>query len=446
VNPELPDARPPEASVMARPLGAVSGCHTPAELGPVQAGERIALIDVLRGFALLGIFLVNMDFFRLPASVMFLDPPLYDGKWDRLADAVVVALAQSKFFTLFSFLFGYGMALQMRRAAERGATFVPRYLARCGWLFVFGLLHTVLLWNGDILLSYAILGGCLLVLRRQTDRALIVWAIGATLLALTISIGLGLLMLITSVPGLLPPDAALDMRQMQLQALAEAADTIRFHANGHWLEIAQYRVTEWVTFILPFTALLMWPNVLAMFLLGMVAARRGFLDQTDQFRGVHRVSWAVGILIGIPCNVMLIGMSGGQVNDLNSMIAFLSTPVSAPAMTGLYVVILISLWRWEWVRDRLQILSPVGRMALTNYILQSVIATLLFNGYGLGWMGGVGPLAGTGIVVTIFLLQILFSHAWLRAFRFGPLEWLWRSLTYWKWQPILREPQPSVIV
>lgn len=440
-----------ESSVVATAVVAEPVSVSKPLTAPVTAGERIALIDVVRGFALFGIFIVNMGFMRMPMDAMSIDPPLYDGPWDLWANTAVIATFQGKFFVLFSFLFGYGMALQMRRAADRGAEaeFKSRYLSRCLWLLVFGVLHAVFLWAGDILLSYAILGMGLLLLRKWPS-----WLLGylsALMLSLAIFVTgvIVILIAVVTFPGIenLVDDpgfrSGLDPHVREVETLTSLAHTIQLYANGTWSAVTGHRVMEWASFITPFTIITMWPMVLAMFLLGMVASRSGFFAEPERFRGVHRVMWAVGLLIGIPGNYVFSQFSYVEQNDALQLLAALFQPLTAPALTALYVVILITLWRFVWTQNRLAMLAPVGRMALTNYIGQSVIATFLFNSHGLGWMGGVGTMNSLGLVVLIFLCQILFSHAWLKVFRFGPLEWLWRCLTYGCWQPIWREPQPT---
>ena len=428
-----------QTAVVAQPASS-----TLALDAPIPAGERIALIDVLRGFALFGILLVNVEFFRLPGQAILFDLRLYDLPLDRLADGAVQILAEGKFFTLFSFLFGYGMALQMRRASDPGVGFRRRFVTRCAWLALFGLLHATLVWDGDILFTYGVLGLVLLLVRFQPTWLLGYWSGLAFALAMCAS-GFGALIIYGLEDlGLGGMIRGYEPRQDEVHLLGQAADTILLYAHGPWLAVTTHRTAEWLGTMLPITVFMMWPNVLATFLLGLIASRHRFLERPEQHRGVHRVLWAVGLLIGIPGTILLWQFYYVEPRPILSVWAVALSPVLAPAQTALYVVILITVWRWAWMRDRLSILAPVGRMVLTNYLTQSLVCGVIFYSHGWGLIGGVTPMAGLALVGAIFLTQILISHAWLSVFRFGPMEWLWRGLTYRSWQPMWRELQPSL--
>lgn len=413
----------------------------PAEqpsLQPVRSMDRIALLDILRGFALFGIFMVNMNFMRMPVQTVLLEPPLDIGSWDEAAKMISRIGFESKFYVLFSFMFGYGMALQMRRAEMDPKAFASRFARRCGWLLLFGLLHATLLWNGDILTSYALVGFSLLLFRKLPT-----WLLGftAALLLLLSMLFTAAAAWLTAVLPELMNIPAVEANKSDLQLLRDVANNITLYSTGSILEIVQHRTIEWLVFVTPFTAIMMWPNILAMFLLGMVAARNNFLEANQKHRILHRLMWALGILFGIPLNFLAYDFDYSGHHDSSVVMAYLLNPLAAPAQSALYIVILITLSQNIWLQQRLSLLAPVGRMALTNYLGQSLITTLMFTSLGFGWMGGVGAMDGLRLVLLIFLLQLLFSHIWLHFFRFGPFEWVWRCLLYGKWYPITREPQ-----
>lgn len=397
-----------------------------AAAGPVPAGERIEVVDILRGFALFGILVVNMASFKSAAGIPGLGPEA--GGVDRLASLGILLFAQSKFFTLFSFLFGYGFSIQLLRARERGVSFVPRFARRLLVLLGFGLAHAVLLWNGDILTLYAVAGFVLILFRDRSPRALLVWA-GALLLgALLLFLGaLGALELYRATAGGAARVAGLEASFLEGFAQVRAEE-LRLYGGGGYAEIVAGRAKG-----LPGTwafLLLISPTVLAMFLLGLWAGKRGVLrDVEDHLPLLRRVRfWGLGI--GLPLN-MAVAAAQAQLGPISGLLVLgVDLALAGPVLSMGYAAALVLLARRAGWGGRLAPLAATGRMALTNYLLQSLICTTLFYRYGFGLYGEVGPAAGLLPCVGIYALQIPLSAWWLGRYRFGPLEWVWRSLTY----------------
>lgn len=413
----------------------------PAETaGSPATAERIEIVDILRGFALFGILLVNMAPFKAAAG-----PPSFgaDGPLvDRLASLGILLLAQSKFFTLFSFLFGFGFAIQLLRAQARGVPFVPRFARRLLVLLVFGLLHAVLIWDGDILTLYALFGFVLLLFRDSAPRTLLRWSAGLLLVQLLLlAAGIGVLAWWSATPA-----GAAQIVEVESvvgrELAATRADALHVYGAGSYGEILAERVSG-LPFVWGFLLSLQATPVFAMFLLGLYVGRRGILQRPDEHLALLRRTRFWGLLGGLLVNLLIVG-AFTQVGPVAALLVLgLNFPLGGPLLSMGYAATLALLVRRERWQCRLAPLAATGRMALTNYLLQSLICTTLFYGYGFGLFGRFGPAAGVLIAIVIYALQIPWSVWWLRRFQFGPMEWLWRSLTYGRVQPMRRQFVPN---
>jgi uncharacterized protein len=396
---------------------------------PVAKGERVQVIDVLRGFALLGILVVNMAAFRGPifseagaeAGVFFAVP-------DRVAAFLISFGFEQKFYVLFSFLFGYGLAVQMGRAAARGAPFVPRFLRRLFGLLMIGVAHALLLFSGDILVTYALLGVILLLLRNARDRVLL--GVAAVLTAL-----LPLVFIVAGTAFAALPDGGVEPG-FQAGALAEAESSVEAY-RGSPTEVIGERVREYPG-ALGFALLAQGPSALAMFLLGLWAGRRRLFERVEDSLSLLRRVLAIGLIVGVPGALIWATFGGldGFAFGPSFLLAGATDFATAPFLSAAYVATITLLYRTPAWERRLGFLAPVGRMALSNYLLQSLVGALIFTGYGLGLYGRVGAAGGLVLSVAIFAAQIPLSAWWLRRFDFGPAEWLLRSFTYARLQPI----------
>jgi uncharacterized protein len=404
---------------------------------PVPAAERYEALDLVRGFALFGILVVNMALFSWPAYSVLTGGRAWPTRLDVVADWLARFLAEGKFYPLFSFLFGIGITIQMERAQAHGRNFLGVYSRRLLALLAIGLAHAFLVWEGDVLMVYALFGFLMLAFRNRKPRTLLVWA--GIFLAIPVAI-YAVLSALMAIGSLVPSiDAEIQ------KALAEESDfyarltdeNLRVFARGSFAEICAARARNvglaW-QYLWSFA-----PTFLAMFLIGVYAGRRRiFQDIEGNLALIRRVAlWA--LVIGLPANALYtIGYELGSPLefDLVWVAAIAGVSVGGPALSLCYGAGLLLLLRRDDWRRRLRPLAATGRMALSNYLFQSLVCTTIFYSYGLGLYGSVGRAAGLGLAVVIYAIQLPLSVWWLRRFRFGPAEWLWRSLTYGKLQPM----------
>lgn len=398
-------------------------------LQPVGAGERIAVIDILRGCALLGILLMNMEAFSGPLDLAFtgIDPHWHGA--DYWADAAIYVLVQGKFFTLFSLLFGAGFSVMAQRAEAAGRAFAPFYLRRSAALLLIGLCHALLVWSGDILVIYALVALPLLACREAPRSWLPAMGVASYLAGALLVVILGALM---STMGHLDANAA------SLRAAVEHAGQAielqrQAYAHGSWAQAVGQRVRDLGAMLSGI--FVTGPEVLGMFLIGSWFARSGALAEPARFARLYaRLRWIalpVGLLLALAGAIWHPYQVPGTL-DLPGGIAY-----ALNALAGLLMCLGYLAWIVHW-RARLQVLAPAGRMALTHYIGQSLVCTAVFYGYGLGLFESMPRVWQLPFAVLLFALQVALSHAWLRYFRFGPLEWLWRAMTYLAWPPLRR--------
>jgi len=392
-------------------------------IGPVLRQERIAAVDILRGVAILGILIVNMGLFSSPAGL-----PAHQ-VW---ANAVISFFAQEKFKALFSFLFGLGLAVQMMRADARGVRFLPLYARRLGVLFLIGVAHFLLLWDGDILHDYAENGFVLVLFRRLSPKALLVSA-GVFLAVPLLFFGLTTYYSITH--RVSPPLLSWIAYETEPDDQQTIEQDRRMYSSGTYGEMITLRARELPGDLTPDTD---DAHVLALFLLGLYAGRRRILHDVPAHLPLLRRVQRWGLAIGIAGNAAF--AVGGAFDPAPTSVAQnvgrLCLVVAAPAMMLFYAATIVLLAQREAWRWRFAPLAAVGRMALSNYLLQSLICTTIFYSYGLALFGKVSPSLGLLLTVAVFLIQMPLSVWWLRRFQFGPIEWLWRSLTYWQPQPM----------
>jgi uncharacterized protein len=392
---------------------------------PIAAGERVELLDALRGLALFGILVVNMGAFKAD----FFGPPRHDDPLDVAATWLIAFGFQTKFYVLFSFLFGYGFSVQLARAAERGERAAGRYLRRLLGLLLLGLAHAILLFYGDILVTYAIFGLVLLLFRRVRGSVLV--GLAAVLLfgSALLFAGLGALASTAGEPE--PAEVARERDQQAREAERRAAAYRGTPAEAIGERLREYPGT------LAFALLGQGPTILAMFLLGLWAGRRRLAEHPEEHAPLLRRLLALGLHVGVPGALAWATYRTlyGFTFDARFLYAAALNFGTAPFLTAVYAIALATLWRDGRWRARLAPLAPVGRMALTNYLLQSATGAFLFTGYGLALYGRVGAALGLALSLAIFAAQVPLSAWWLRRFRFGPAEWVLRSLTYGRRQP-----------
>jgi uncharacterized protein len=400
---------------------------------PVGTGERMEIVDVIRGFAVFGILLVNMVMFNSPQQLAASSVEWWPAPVDQIARAAIAFFAEGKFYSIFSILFGLGLAIQADRAQARGAAIERLYLTRLLVLLLIGVTHAFLIWWGDILTIYAVLGLLLIFFRECKPRTLVVWTIVLLLIPIVLLCGLALLMLVLHVvPEASEVWVTIEAEMEKVEAGIDAS--VQAYAHGTFREIAAQRAAD-VAFTYQ-NLVMLGPMFLALFLIGLNLGKQEFFR--DVPARLPRVRGALPWIAALG----LIGngiYAAAQSLSPFSPARFLSVAlwvVAAPALALAYVSVILLLWQRPVWKRLLRLLAPVGRMALTNYLLQSLVCTTLFYSYGFGLYGKVSPSVGLVLTVVIFLLQIPLSVWWLNRFRFGPMEWVWRSLTYGKPQPM----------
>lgn len=379
---------------------------------------RIVHVDALRGFALFGILVVNSMVFASPYYGTGAVDPAFTSIWDRGVRAFVALFFETKFYLLFSFLFGYSFTLQMQSAERAGAGFTARILRRQAGLWLIGLGHAVFLFHGDILTTYAVLGLALLALRGQPEGRLLKIAKALVLVTGLFWLAMGLLYLLSGIgPG---------------EAGVAAAETARRNYTGSAATVVAQHLGElsevWIA-----VGLMQGPCALAMFLIGFVAGRRQMLAQPQAYRPLLRRLVMLGVWVGLPtaglyayASVALTG-SGWEIMALGLGL------LTAPFLTGAYVALMLMGFDTP-LGDRVaRILAPAGRMALSNYLLQSLACSLIFTAYGLRLIGQLSPLVVLEVCAAIFALQLIASRWWLQRFAYGPVEWGLRALTIAAW-------------
>ena len=409
-------------------------------LAPVADRERIVTLDILRGIALLGVVVANVWLwfsgiaFRFPAY----RHELLKVSLDSIVFMAIAIFISGKAISTFSFLFGHGFAVQMLRADARGRSVVPTYLRRLTVLLIIGLAHMAFLWYGDILTAYAILGFILVLFRKRTDRTLLVWI---AILMIAVPVILGAIPMLMSAFGaeIPPPDLTKD-------AARNAATLAVFQSGDYWAIVRENLVQAGKFFFGRKSVFLLY--ILGLFILGLYVGRRRMFENVRAHRALFRrlVIWGIpiGLTAGVALAILQVSLEP-QAILARPWLALVFTVVSvlgmAPLAAGYVAAVTLLLEKPEWA-DRLSVFAPVGRMALTNYLLQTVILVALFNGYGAGLIGHTGPTVGLVVALALFTLQMIWSPIWLNHFRFGPMEWLWRSLTYGAPQP-MRIARPS---
>ncbi|NIM93988.1 MAG: M20/M25/M40 family metallo-hydrolase [Anaerolineales bacterium] len=383
--------------------------------------SRITTIDIIRGFAIFGILVFNVSSFSgQPRTLDSWQEPL-----DRAIFLATRFFVEAKFYSMFSFLFGWGIAVQYARAKERGMKFTSFFVRRMSILLLFGLLHGIFIWSGDILATYAAFGFLLLLFFSRSNRTLLI----GTALFLLLSI-------ILVLPG--------ELMDTFRNWYFELTDFLRsdtysrdLYATGAYWEITKLRFQEIRNgnsqFIYHFG------NIFSMFLLGMYVARRKILHNVEQNKSLlQKVMW-IGLVIGIIFNTIFtltFALPQGFFQGYHRFVLVSSRTIGAPALMLFYVSSIVLLLQKKSWQLRLSPLTPIGRMSLSNYIFQSIVGTLIFYSYGLGLYGQVDLTTLLILTILMFLLQIRLSDAWSDRYQFGPLEWLWRTLTYGKRQPI----------
>ncbi|QEH38745.1 hypothetical protein OJF2_73510 [Aquisphaera giovannonii] len=457
IEPTMLDSEPAVAHEPAADLAPVAAAAAAA--APVTPEERLASVDTLRGLALLGILAMNIVGFGWPGAAY--GDPLKGGGFDgsdRLIWFFNHLVFEEKMMTIFSMLFGAGLVLMGERAAARGASLRGVYYRRVLWLLAIGLVHSYLIWDGDVLVLYAQCGLFLYPFRRLSARALITIGVIFSLILIPIVLGFGL-----AIRGLERVTARVDaqvaagktptrldrrLRDLWVDDLQKELNPNPEQEKKDWDESMAVHRGGYAGIVKKRAVGLVFEQTfgfvlggfffaMSRMLLGMGLMKLGVFS-AERSRAFYLEMVGLGYGIGLPLMVIdareLVRhafrpeylLNGGEFYNLFGSL------VVAMGHVGL-IMLLVQSGSLAWLTGRL---AAVGRMALSNYLTHSIVCTTLFYGYGFGLFGQINRTGLAAIVLTIWIAQLLISPIWLKHFRFGPAEWLWRSLTYWKIQPM----------
>lgn len=407
-------------------------------LSPVQTNEREIFMDVLRGFAILGIFIANLGagFSGYNADAHVTGPFLVEG-WDHKMSFLHHMFIEGKFYSIFSLLFGWGIALQLKRAAAKDINALPTIKRRLVFMLLLGAVHLII-WPGDIVFFYALLGFLLLPFRKFSNKTLVITGACLVLLPIALYAAKSYWLWLNAPAGI-------------LYGTGQKLDTILTGVNSEESYRAFAKTANWwdvfksnlAGFFYRYGYLFFVsrvPKVLGMFLIGYALGRSDFYKNIAQNKKI--IYWVIGIglVIGLPANFYLARYMSYFMADywdlktkgLYQTIAYaLGVAPLAMAYVGLFMLIFQSAAG----KKILSVLAPVGKMAFSNYMMQSLIGNFVFLGAGLGYTGQVGPVYYTLFGIAVFIVQVIISTVWLKYFNYGPVEWVWRSATYKKWQP-----------
>jgi uncharacterized protein len=408
-------------------------------LNPVGSSERIVPIDIIRAMALFGVLLMNLPTFSGLQALERLGTPAFHGRLDLIMNSVFEILVHGKAMACFAMLFGVGLFIQFERAQARGIRPVSFALRRLGALLLIGAFHFTVIWNGDILLDYALVGFTLLLFLKAKPRTYVLAAVGIFIIS-------DLIPFLVNICHLDPRWSVFGWTK----PIAKEADAICGHQG--WVQCLAWRASLWKPFYQVAKRLDSVTYILPFFLMGSLLWRMGLPKHPEKHKKAltqifHSTFWCGLILCFLATDPLhIIPESWKKIGNETPWLVLGDIGTFLLA-AGYFSGLLRLLSNLEWSK-RMAILAPMGRMALTNYLSQSLIFTWVFYHHGLGLWGRVRPSIGFLMVIVFYGFQVLLSRWWLDRFRFGPAEWLWRSMTYGQWQPfrIVRMNSPNIAV
>jgi len=403
-------------------------------VNPTLPSNRILSIDVLRGIAVLGILLMNIQHFSMIGAA-YINPDAYGdltgiNKWVWILSHL---LAKEKFMNIFSILFGAGIILFPTHVMEKGRKAGPLHYRRNFWLLIFGILHAYLIWYGDILVAYSLCAFLAFLFRKMKPRKLVI--IGAAFFIVPFL----LYLFFGATVKYWPAESYEENMQTWLPALEKVQHEI-ISMQGNWIEQMDVRVPGAIfmqTFL--FFILVFW-RVMGLMLIGMALYKWGVLSASKSKKfylrlillslipGLLIVVWGIHENFAAEWEMPFSMFTGTLFNNIGSIGVSL----------GYIGVVMFICKSATWQRFK-HVFSVVGKMAFSNYILTSIICSFIFYGHGFALFGDVERWIQVLIVPGVWIILILFSLFWLRHFYYGPLEWLWRVLTYWHRQPMRRD-------
>jgi uncharacterized protein len=376
---------------------------------PIQEHERIHSIDTIRGFAILGIFLTNMLDFHSP--MLYLNPYLWwSTKLDQSLYNVIDFFVQASFYPLFALLFGFGLMGMRERTLAKGFSFTPISVRRLCLLLVIGCLHAFLIWHGDILITYAICGLIALAFLRFSGKTLFITGI---LLYLIPNILFGLLLFIASLISPMNDFSNHD----------EALTAVDIYQNGTFMEITSQRIHDWSQVNNLETLVILFFSIFPFLMIGAGIAKLNWLSNGIKDKKRLKNLLLIILVIGFLLKFLPFAVR-------NLFTEYIQDIFGGPLLGIFYALFIILLI--DRFSIKLNLFQAVGKIALSNYLFQSIISTLIFYSYGLGFYNKISVGSGTLLVIAIFVFQAYMSKLWVQKYHYGPFEWVWRAFSYWK--------------
>nr|WP_244093927.1 DUF418 domain-containing protein [Jeotgalibacillus sp. R-1-5s-1] len=385
---------------------------------PLEQQGRIQALDVMRGFSLLGIFIVNMISFHSP--IYYYDPYSW---WGDSVNAqtywFINVFVQASFYPIFAMMFGAGLAIQHYRMKEKGQSFTGFAIKRLAVLLVIGIIHAFLVWSGDILITYAVTGFFLIWMLTLSGKMLLILGFIIYFLPQT------LLAVILIFASAVDPTTVTNFSSVQ-----GIESSINNYGAGTIGEILNQRMDDWLVAnnTAGFVSIVI--AILPLMMIGAGIAKTGLLRRASEKKKM------IGVLAAVFLAAGLVVKTIPYWAETNLAYDFMQDFVGGPLLSLAYMAIIALAMTSSLMAKLLSPLAKTGRMSLTNYLLQSVIGTLIFYNYGLGLYGEVTLLTGTLMALGIFIMQVILSEIWLSKFKQGPMESIWRKLTYPKTQKI----------
>jgi len=406
---------------------------------PVLQTERSDILDVLRGFALFGVLLDNIFGFT---GWGFFTQPMREALPTWPADGIValseLTFINGKFYSLFSLLFGIGFSIILIRNEQKGINALEIFYRRLIILLIIGAGHLFLLWEGDILVLYALIGMLLPLFRKCSDKTLLITA-AALILSPIIFDCIDILFHAKAGDGLERLAMSIDKKN-SLPTDSTYANYL-FKSESGWQEWRNWQESGWAyrySYILDSNRI---PKVLGMFLIGFYAGRKTMYLKLENYIALFKKLRLWGLIIGIPaaiaCTYFEIFEKG--IPSPTGLVHTFFYAISVVPLCLAYTSIICLRWIKKKGNSKLKVLAPLGRMALTNYLMQTIIGITLYYGVGFGFGGNIGPAIFVPIGFAVYALQILYSNWWFKYFNYGPMEWIWRQLTYWKRLPLRKQ-------
>lgn len=373
--------------------------------------DRIVSLDAIRGFALFGILIVNMMSFHSP--ILYEDPQtLWPSGWNRLTYMGIDVFFQASFYPIFSLLFGYSLNLFYERSLERSLQFETMAVRRFIFLLATGFFHAFFIWHGDILGAYALLGLLSLPFLKWPSKLLFTFAV---FIYIAGHILFGAYFVWSTV---LQADASPGYPHVA------AVESIRSYQQGSFQAISEQRMADWFYENNPISLMLQLITIFPLLLAGAALAKNHLLEK-ETYISLRSKKWMISLFfIGLVIKIL------PYIYEENRIATYLQDALGGPLLAVSYAFGIVILLKNKHTAKMIVPLSYMGKISMSNYLLQSIVSTLIFYQYGLGLYGKVSMVSGTLLAIALFSLQAAASVFWLNRFSFGPIEWLWRSFTY----------------